>query len=360
MSNTVPSANMSLPIPIVSQAPGPEWASDINACLTIVDAHNHAAGYGVPINPDGMNINSDLTMNSNDLIAIRTTRFSAQSGPLSDVTDIGCLYESGVDLYYNDGLGNQVRITQSGGVAGSPGSIASLSSPASATYVAGTETFVWQSDANTPANLDAASVILRNLVVNSKGLTLNPPNAMGSNYSITLPTLPGATSFLTMDSSGNIGASPVISGGLTKSYIAALGQQICTSVTFSTSSTSFVDVTALTVTLTTTGRPVWIGLMPGTDSTTGSAAQLTTSVSAGTSTAAQLKVVRDSTDIAFWLVGESIGASAIQIVSRYACSSFTCIDIPSAGSHTYKFQVKAVGTSVSLNFVKVSLVAYEL
>ena len=199
------SPNMNLPIPGVGQTLGPTWATDLNNSLTLVDQHNHTAGYGVPIPPAGLNINADLTLNNNNLIAIKSLRMTPQS-ILAGPSDLDCLFVNGVDLYYNDGVGNHVRMTQSGGVAGTPGSISNLTSPASAAYVAGNQTFVWQSAASTPANMDAASYIFRNLVTNSFGLTLNPPAAMGADYDLTLPSLPASQKIMTLDASGNMSA----------------------------------------------------------------------------------------------------------------------------------------------------------
>lgn len=206
MATSTTSPNMSLVIPTVGSDPGPQWAFDINASLNILDSHNHASGSGVPIPSAGLSINADLPFGNNNATTLRSIRFTTQASPLATASDVGCLYESGVDLYYNDGNGNQVRMTQSGGVAGTPGSIGGLTSPASATYVAGSQTFIWQSDAVTPANMDCASIILRNLVANSKGLTLSPPNAMGANYALTLPSLPASQKFMTLDSSGTMSA----------------------------------------------------------------------------------------------------------------------------------------------------------
>lgn len=203
------SPNMNLILPGVGQTLGPQYATDLNNSLTLIDQHNHTAGYGVPIPSSGLNINADLSMNNNNLISIKSARFMPQS-VLSGPSDLDCLFVNGVDLYYNDGVGNHVRITQAGGVAGTPGSIAGLTSPASATYVAGSQTFVWQSDANTPANMDNASVILRNLVANSFGLTLQPPNAMGADYNLTLPTLPASQKIMTLDAAGNMSAPYVV------------------------------------------------------------------------------------------------------------------------------------------------------
>jgi len=206
---TTTSSNMLMPVPVVGSESGPQYATDVNNCLTIIDGHNHTPGLGVQIPVSGLNINADLSLNGNNLTAARTLRLQVQNSTPAGSSDLDCLYVTGVDLYYIDGNGNNVRITQSGGVAGSPGSISNLTSPASAAYVSADSTFVWQSAANTSANLDCASILIRNLTANSKALTLNPPNSMGSNYSITLPSLPAATSFLTMDTSGNISASIV-------------------------------------------------------------------------------------------------------------------------------------------------------
>lgn len=212
MANTINSANMLLPIPVVGTDPGPQYATDINSCLTLIDGHNHTPGYGVAIPTDGLNINSDLTFNNFNAVSIKSVRFQSQGSPLAGATDLGCVYESGVDLWYNDGNGNQIQITSGGALAGTPGSISGLVSPASASYVALSETFVWQSDALTPANMDFASAILRNLSASSKGLTLQPPAAMAADYSITLPTLPASQKIVTMDASGVMAAAWVPDG----------------------------------------------------------------------------------------------------------------------------------------------------
>lgn len=227
MSLTLSSANMLLPIPVVGQEPGPAWATDLNNCLTIIDQHDHSAGQGVPISPTGMNINADLAFGGNNITLAKSVRFSPQNSPLSSPSDVGCLYESGVDLYYNDANGNQIRITQSGGISGTPGSISGLTTPASASYVSGSSTFVFQSAVSTPANIDGASFILRNLSASSKGLTLAPPAAMGADYTITLPPLPGSSSIVTMDTSGVLGTISQ-TGGITLAMLAAAVQAALT------------------------------------------------------------------------------------------------------------------------------------
>ncbi len=200
------SPNMFLPVPGVGTENGPQYAQDVNNCLTIIDAHDHTPGSGVQITPLAMDINTDLAFGDNNITNARSVRFTAQLSPLALPTDLGSLYEAGVDLYFNDGSGNQIRITQSGGIAGTPGSISNLTSPATASYVAGNSTFVWQSAALTPANMDAASYILRNLSASSYGLTLAPPT-LASDYQITLPQLPASTLPLVMNSAGAMSTS---------------------------------------------------------------------------------------------------------------------------------------------------------
>lgn len=294
MPNVIISPNMNLPVPVVGVDSGPDWANNINSCLSLIDSHNHASGSGVQITPNGLNINADLAINGNNLTLIRTSRYQVQSALIpASSPDIGCTYVSGVDLYYNDGSGNQVRITQSGGVAGSPGSISNLTAPASAAYVSGTQTFVWQSNANVAANMDARSYIYRNSSVSSFGLTLSAPS-LSSDYTITLPTLPGTQKFLTLDNTGNMAASwsvdnstlaisgsnvIVKSAGITSTQLAAQAVQqsniyIKTTSTNATAGNMAVSnssgnysnatntpSTIVSMTLATTGRPVQLSFV---------------------------------------------------------------------------------------------------
>lgn len=373
MADTVPSANMSLPVPVVGVDPGPQYASDINSCFTILDAHDHSAGSGVQITPSGLNINADLLFNSNNLTLVKSVRFTPQSAVLVGASDLGCLYEVGVDLYYNDGSGNNVRITQSGGVAGSPGSIANLTSPASATYVSANQTFVWQSDASTPANMDGGSFIFRKILASSPGITMNAPTALAADYAINLPTaLPASQKFLSLDASGNMASNwavdnstlevtsntvQVKDAGITKPKLAALGQQLSSgsSGNFTTTSSSYVDVTNMTLSITTTGRPVMIMLIP--DISQGAGALVISKSGAGASVF--YRIVRDSTSIAeFPLVLTAVGTSSS--VMSVPCSTLQFFDPVAAGTYTYKIQAKVATVSTSADVQASKLLAYEI
>lgn len=245
MSSTL-SPNMNLIVPGVGTEDGPQYAIDVNNSLAIIDQHTHAPGSGVAITPNALNINSALTFNSNFATGLAGLTLIAQS--LTPA--INTIYQSGTDLYFVDGAGNNVRLTQSGGVAGSPGSISNLTPPASASYIAGNSTFVWQSGASIAANMDAGALLMRNLTPNSTfALTLQPPAALSSNYSITLPVLPAAQSVMTMDTSGVISTqlqTSLVPPGVISAYggaVAPAGYLICDGS--SVSRTTYADLFAV-------------------------------------------------------------------------------------------------------------------
>ncbi len=365
MPNFTLSPSMSLPIPVVGVAPGPEYAEDVNSALTILDGHDHSAGSGVQITPGGLDINSDLTFGNNNLTNARSLRLFPQSATLGLVTDVGCLYEVNDDLYYNDGSGTPIRITQSGGIAGTPGSIANLVSPASASYVAFNSTFVWQSAANTAANMDGGSFIFRKLTAGSPGITMSAPSSLSSNYSIVLPALPGSTSALNIDTSGNMGTisydgigqamTSTGANSIANSRTRATGTTVAaggvalslSSSAFSTSSTSFVDVTDLTVTITTTGRPVFVGLVGDNGLVSATSSWHITS-----NAISYIAMVRDSTQI------YSAAFSTQGLGQDIPSSSVNCIDFPAAGTYTYKVQMRVNANSAILYYT--SLCVYEL
>jgi len=203
MASTI-SPNMNLIIPTIGQEFGPAYATDINNSSLIIDEHNHTPGNGVQLTPASININQSFPYNNNFITTLAGASFQAQ---LSTPTTNGTAYVSGNDLYFVDELGNNIQITKNGAVAGTPGSIANLVPPASVSYVSGSSTFVFQSNANIAANLDAGSLFLRDLSPNSTNyVEISPPAVLGVNYTLTLPLLPSVISIMALDPSGNITA----------------------------------------------------------------------------------------------------------------------------------------------------------
>jgi len=391
-------ANMNMPIPAVGVTKGPQYAQDINNSLLILDKHNHSPGYGVPITPSGLNISSDLTMQINNLTNIRSTRFSPLVSPISGTApDIGELYVAGSDLYYNDVSGLQIRITQSGSVAGASGTITGLpSGTASAAYQASPGTFQFLQSTGNGGNIDAGTYILRypGSFPSPSGnyVALQAPATLSGGYSLTFPTtVPSAQSFVTISNSGAIAtpinftqgitaaniasgtitttqisgsagitgaqiasasitganiagttitASNIVNNTITRTQLASVGQQIsASSGAYSLPIGGYVTVTNLSVTITTSGRPVHLFLQ----SDGGGSSSFVNASSGGFA-----QFVRG---------GTSLGSMNIP-TSQGPPSAFMILDTPAAGTYTYSFQASIVNGSGAVAYCK--LVAYEL
>jgi len=100
---------MDLPVPGVTI--DPLWASNLNDALTNkVDLHDHTSGLGVQVPTAGLNINADLSLQSNDLTEIRSLSLNNNVSTLPS-GDVRALYASGGNLYYNNNSGTAIQIT---------------------------------------------------------------------------------------------------------------------------------------------------------------------------------------------------------------------------------------------------------
>lgn len=141
---------------------------------------------------------------------------------------------------------------------------------------------------------------------------------------------------------GTVTTSKLANNAVTRAKEAAVGQQVSSSSgAFSTSSTTFVDVTNLTVTITTTGRPVVLMFYPD-----GSANQ--SLINSGVNVAS-FQILRGVTVIA--------QSAATGLVSPPGVLNM--LDVVAAGTYTYKLQGHASGGSTLLVNYTV-LAAYEL
>lgn len=349
---------MSLPIPTPSQQVGPAYAGNLNASLTIIDGHDHSVGSGVQITPSGININSDFPFNNNNAITLKSARFTAQPSFPASGANLLCIYAIGNDLYYNDGAGNQIRITQSGSVSGASGTITGLpSGTASAAYSAGPGKFILQSASNIGADLDIASVIIREKVTSGHGVTISAPSSLAADYTLTLPAaIPASTSFVTIDNAGNVAASVSTNAGVTRSMQAAVGQQISSSSgTPAPLTNTKVDMTNMTVTITTNGRPVIISLQPD-----GSANNMLFGIqkgSTGTIANATIFLNRAGSDVAQLGIAVT-GAAGVSAISYNA--GIQIMDVPAAGTYIYKFRAQTDAATNVLLYQYAVMAAYQL
>lgn len=339
--NTI-SPNMGLPVPGIGTELSPTWASDLNASLSIIDSHNHSVNQGNPIQPNGLNINSDLAFQNNNGTQFRSTRFTPQPSVLALPADIGCLYVVGNELYYNDVTGgNNIQITANGLVNATSSGISS--GTASAAFSAGV--LVCKSTSTSGANVLMHSAVLTNSVNLTNQLTLQAPTLAGS-ITETLPTIPVAQSFMTIDASGNMAAYAGIANGITRSNLAPVGQQISSSCgAFFTTSTSFVSVTNLSVTITTSGRPIMLMIQP--DGTAGAGI-----IGVSGNETIGVEFQRGTFAICYsqfsWTSAGSTSSSSMQY-----------LDAQPSGTYTYAVKIKSIG-GLSVSLTNSVLVAYEL
>lgn len=166
----------------------------------------------------------------------------------------------------------------------------------------------------------------------------------------------------------NVTTAKINDGAVTPAKKAALGQQVSSSGSTSTASTSFIDATNLTVTITTTGRPVFLSVQGDGTANAMAIYPVFTTTGGSIQGSMDLKFVRDSTTVGVYTVGgivldfkdgdnEEVTTQGDSYV--ITGKSITHIDVVSAGTYVYKVQLKmSVGSSANLNNAK--LVAFEL
>lgn len=364
MSTLTP--NMNLIESTVNVDSGLNWETNLNASLTIIDGHNHSPGYGVQINPAGININSSLSFNNNSAIALQASVFTQQ---LSLSTLNAVYVKSDGNLYYNDGAGNSIQITTGGTVNATSSGISSGS--ATASFVS--SVLVVNAASNTPANIQGGSILLGNNTPASKFLTLAPPAAMAANFTLTLPSTPAQTNVVTLDSSGNfssttwnaVGQNMTATGAnaIAASRTRATGSTVAiggvatssSSGLFTTSSTSYVNATNLTVTISTSGRPVFVGLI---SDGVGSSSFINVGTTGPTGTA-NFAILNGSTIVgSHTLATSASGVSSVGVT--VPSSALWHIDFPAAGTYTYKIQARSPAGTATAEVFNSILTAYEL
>lgn len=128
---------------------------------------------------------------------------------------------------------------------------------------------------------------------------------------------------------------------------------------FSTTSTSYVDVTNLSAVITTNGRPVIMTLVPDGDTTSGHEANVFFN---GTTNTSEFKMqfLRDSTTVAI-IQKETSDSGLTDIYESTPVGCVNAYDAPPAGTYTYKLQIKrgtGASAGVGINYAK--LFVYEL
>lgn len=335
--------------PSVGVTPGPSYALTLNNNFDLIDSHDHSTGNGATLNLANIAVNNDFSLASNGLLNI--SKLAMIDASALSISNSRSIYAKGNDLWFYNGSGLDIQITNASGIAAAAGNISGLVAPASASFSG--NTFTFNATATTPGNLEGGDVILHNSLNLTYKLTLKSPN-LSANLIETLPLPPASsTSFVTMDTSGTMSTNVSTSQGIVTSMIAdgAITYAKQASLNIQTSSTCgnfslsgggpgpfWNDVTNLSITITTNGRPICLNIVPD-----GSANPCYTYVS---NSGNFLKYLRGSTDISLFYINPPM----LQL-------PFMFIDTPSAGTYTYKVQFH-VSVDMAMQYFK--LVAYEL
>src|ERR1700677_1252616 len=207
MATNSQTPNMLLTVPTVGQELGPTYAYDVNSDLSLIDLHDHSPGKGVQITPDGIDITSALAFNNNVANSLAGVVFQAQSTPSSTLQGLSVAPGGEAvpieDLFYTDSAGNVIQLTKAGETN------VTLASLPGESYAGGT--FTWRQGAGStvPANFDIGHITIRpNIAATTFGVTLTPPTAISSAYTIQLPadpTLLSVTSIFTLSPAGVMG-----------------------------------------------------------------------------------------------------------------------------------------------------------
>lgn len=156
----------------------------------------------------------------------------------------------------------------------------------------------------------------------------------------------------------NVTTAKIADNAITPAKRAALGQQVSSSSgSYSlTGTTSITDVTNLSITITTTGRPVFVGLISDGTGVQSTIVYTDTQVQLSP----ELYFYRGATNISAQSFAQRVGGSSVYSFTGVPVSAVSHIDIPSAGTYTYKFSVRPTASTAVMEVLNAKLIAYEL
>lgn len=364
--STTPLMVLDLPVVGPSGTAGPDWATKLNAALTLVDSHDHTTNKGTRVPSAGLNINADLSFAGFNATSLKSSRYSSQSAALASSSDKSCVYVVSGDLYYNNSSGTAIQITAGSGInLSSVGSIGGdfSTSTASVIYTDATKTFTFKQDATKTADMAFGSISIYEDVTSGHYVKFQTTTGLAADYTCTLPTaLPASTLPLVSTSGGVMSFTNItqaMRAAMPTGTTAAAGEMAISNSTgtFTKTTTTEEAITNLSVTITTTGRPVILFCIGASASNsffslqpTGGSGQMT----------ALLFVRRDSTNIAN--ISVSIEQSSTGVTFKYPPSTVYHVDAVAAGTYTYTIRVATASSlsSQTFNAEQIKLVAYEV
>jgi hypothetical protein len=239
--------NMDLDLPVVGSTPGPTYATKIKQALETIDEHDHSSGKGVKIPASGLNIQTDLELNGNQLTETEAVEFTSQSATLSGNEKI---YSVEGELYFNNDAGTPVKITSGSGLnLASTGTIGGdyggVGVNADVSYSDLSKVFSFTRESGVGAEITGSDLNLQYPATGTAPVTIKPPNITSGSYDITLPpaqadtddviafTSAGVASFRSID--GTTGELTVSKSGT--AFTLSLPSTIANAKTFSADNT---------------------------------------------------------------------------------------------------------------------------
>jgi len=367
---------MGLIIPDLSE-PGPAWATELINALETFSSHNHTPGAGALIPISALEITQDINFNNYNINALRALRLNNNSATLTTPLDYNCIYTYGGDLYYNNSTGFPIQITSGNSInASSLGGIGGdyVGSTALELYSASNESFKFWSNTDIFAKIECGPITIRGTTgANAPGVILQAPAGLSSSYNIVLPSsAPQSLKLMTMDASGIMASdtwidNSTIGVSANNFYVMSVPRAKLVSVNYGLSASSGVTgiaavnnamtaVQNMSVTLTTTGKPVMLRIIiDGADHT---ADTQKTSQICGTNNnydGIKIGVYRDAA-----LVGYGIVTAANSSGYYGLNKEFSFIDTPNAGTYTYSVKVGKSITNETVYVYYYKLLAVEL
>ncbi len=365
---------MILPVPSVEV--GPAWATEIVTAMNVIDSHTHTTGSGSSLTLGALNVNQNLNMLQYGITDASYFKSLNNVAPIAGSTAT-CLYASGGELYYNDNSGNQIKLTASGGInLSSIGTIGGdySTSTASVAYSTAATTFTFTSNTGIYAKVNTGNLKIFEAVSGGNSVELKTSTGLGGSYALTLPTaLPASSLPLIVSSAGVLSTAQVttaqiadsqvttikiLDGSVTPAKKSALGQISSDYTgTYASEGATKTNFQILSLSLTTTGRPVFVAITGMISSGYGSFIR-TQNISGTTrDNNTQLKFFRDATEIC----SNGFEETDANYVWISLPTSIFYIDTPAAGTYTYSFKISTHPTyTYNFELSRIRLIAYEI
>ena len=214
-----PLMTLTLPTPGVGGTAGPDYATQINAALTVIDGHDHSSGNGARVTPAGLNINAAMEMNDNRLYELGAAVMTSQSAILTGADYLNSLQVVSGELHYRDASGNDVQLTASGALnASSIGGIGGdyATSTASVTYSSSTKAYSFTQSSGVTGDIVGGSLFVYENASGANYVKLSSKASLAANVSLELPSaLPSSATELMALTTGGVMAStatPTVTG----------------------------------------------------------------------------------------------------------------------------------------------------